>query len=234
MLPYSAYIDGLKMSEQMKNNSESQTSKPVLCSTGCGFWGNPLNMNLCSKCYKDFLAAKEKECQRADTVMETASVHEQVNESEEQREAMDMDDAVQPNTSCAPESIAAPAVPTTISEESPQVAQTGAEELNKIEDEAKAIIASCASPPTVCEGVCVRIASDDEEKERKIQKNKSRCMACNKKIGLTGFKCKCGYFFCSTHRYSDSHNCDFDYKAAGRAEIAKANPLVVADKVERI
>merc|ERR1719237_837900 len=32
-----------------------------------------------------------------------------------------------------------------------------------------------------------------------------------KKLGLTGFTCRCGGLFCSIHRYSDKHQCDFDY-----------------------
>lgn len=62
----------------------------------------------------------------------------------------------------------------------------------------------------------------------------NRCSFCRKRIGLTGFKCRCGQTFCSLHRYSDKHNCVFDYKTAGQDAIAKANPVVKADKVEKI
>merc|ERR1719232_1258151 len=31
-----------------------------------------------------------------------------------------------------------------------------------------------------------------------------------KKVGLTGFTCRCGGLFCSIHRYSDKHECKFD------------------------
>lgn len=74
----------------------------------------------------------------------------------------------------------------------------------------------------------------DEADERPVQKNKSRCFSCKKKIGLTGFKCRCSYFFCSEHRYSDKHECSYDYKAANRDALTKANPTVIADKVQRI
>lgn len=50
-------------------------------------------------------------------------------------------------------------------------------------------------------------------------------------MGLTGFQCRCGHLFCALHRYSDKHSCTYDYKAAGQEAIAKANPLVVAEKV---
>lgn len=41
---------------------------------------------------------------------------------------------------------------------------------------------------------------EDEAEKRPVQKNPGRCFTCNKRIGLTGFKCRCEYFFCSAHR----------------------------------
>ncbi|KAL4278474.1 hypothetical protein GQ457_03G020620 [Hibiscus cannabinus] len=61
----------------------------------------------------------------------------------------------------------------------------------------------------------------------------NRCFVCGKKVGLTGFKCRCESTFCGDHRYPEKHECSFDFKAAGRDAIAKANPVVKADKVER-
>lgn len=66
------------------------------------------------------------------------------------------------------------------------------------------------------------------------QKPTNRCASCKKRVGLTGFKCRCGDTFCSQHRYSDRHECKFDYKKLGQDAIAKANPLVVGSKVDRI
>ncbi|KAL2525135.1 Zinc finger A20 and AN1 domain-containing stress-associated protein 7 [Abeliophyllum distichum] len=68
--------------------------------------------------------------------------------------------------------------------------------------------------------------------EKKIVSN--RCLSCNKKVGLTGFKCRCGSLFCGTHRYPEKHDCTFDFKVQGREDIAKANPLIKADKIQRI
>uniref|UniRef100_A0A2P2JPX4 Uncharacterized protein MANES_02G032000 n=1 Tax=Rhizophora mucronata TaxID=61149 RepID=A0A2P2JPX4_RHIMU len=67
-----------------------------------------------------------------------------------------------------------------------------------------------------------------------VPKVANRCFACNKKVGLTGFNCRCGSTFCGAHRYSEDHSCTFDFKGAGRNAIAKANPVVKADKVDRI
>ncbi|KAG6788418.1 hypothetical protein POTOM_004484 [Populus tomentosa] len=60
----------------------------------------------------------------------------------------------------------------------------------------------------------------------------NRCFSCNKKVGLTGFMCKCGGTYCGTHRYAENHECSFDFKGAGRNAIAKANPVIKADKVK--
>ena len=62
----------------------------------------------------------------------------------------------------------------------------------------------------------------------------NRCLSCRKKVGLTGFQCRCGGTFCSMHRYADSHECTFDYKKAGREQIAKQNPVVMAEKINKI
>ncbi|GAB2300914.1 hypothetical protein Dimus_034949 [Dionaea muscipula] len=60
-----------------------------------------------------------------------------------------------------------------------------------------------------------------------------RCGSCNRKVKLLGFKCRCGIIFCGSHRYPEEHGCWFDFKSVGRDAIAKANPLVKADKIER-
>lgn len=62
----------------------------------------------------------------------------------------------------------------------------------------------------------------------------NRCLSCNKRVGLTGFKCRCGGLFCSFHRYNDKHDCSFDYKSAAQNSIRKANPVIKADKIDKI
>ncbi|KAJ0609565.1 putative transcription regulator A20-like family [Helianthus annuus] len=67
-----------------------------------------------------------------------------------------------------------------------------------------------------------------------IKKPSNRCLTCNKKVGVMGFKCKCGDVFCGSHRYPEKHDCEFDFKKTGRDAIAKANPVIKAEKVDRI
>uniref|UniRef100_A0A674EI86 Zinc finger AN1-type containing 6 n=1 Tax=Salmo trutta TaxID=8032 RepID=A0A674EI86_SALTR len=73
-------------------------------------------------------------------------------------------------------------------------------------------------------------SDSDEPKATK----KNRCFSCRKKVGLTGFDCRCGNVFCSMHRYSDVHNCTFNYKADAAEKIRKANPVCVGEKIQKI
>ncbi|XP_041755057.2 AN1-type zinc finger protein 6 isoform X2 [Coregonus clupeaformis] len=72
----------------------------------------------------------------------------------------------------------------------------------------------------------------DSDKPKATKKN--RCFSCRKKVGLTGFDCRCGNVFCSMHRYSDIHNCTFNYKADAAEKIRKANPVCVGEKIQKI
>ncbi|GMI71013.1 hypothetical protein like AT2G36320 [Hibiscus trionum] len=78
----------------------------------------------------------------------------------------------------------------------------------------------------------VEVALSDEQRPQ--QQLPNRCMVCRKRVGLTGFRCKCGTTFCGSHRYPENHGCTFDFKTVGREQIARANPVVKADKLEKI
>ncbi|XVF07699.1 hypothetical protein REPUB_Repub06bG0162500 [Reevesia pubescens] len=80
----------------------------------------------------------------------------------------------------------------------------------------------------------IEISPAAEQRPPQQQQQQNRCMVCRKRIGLTGFRCKCGITFCGSHRYPENHRCTFDFKKVGREEIARANPLVKAEKLEKI
>eukprot|EP01132_Coremiostelium_polycephalum_P002511 gene2511-3109_t len=145
-------------------DGDQSTQKPastVLCANQCGFWGNPLTENLCSKCYRDLRLKDGKK-------------EEEKTKTEEK-----LDATVKP---------------------------TGENETD-----------TSSTVPT-----------------KKVQTDTTKCFSCSKKVGLLGFKCRCDYVFCSSHRYSDKHDCTFDYKAVGKAALAKANPVVSGTKITKI
>ncbi|XP_007015853.2 PREDICTED: zinc finger A20 and AN1 domain-containing stress-associated protein 3 [Theobroma cacao] len=80
------------------------------------------------------------------------------------------------------------------------------------------------------------VETDEEVKveEIQIQVRPNRCLACKKRVGLTGFTCRCGMVFCGTHRHPEQHDCTFDFKEMGKEQIAKANPVVKGEKLQKI
>ncbi|KAK7334770.1 hypothetical protein VNO80_26533 [Phaseolus coccineus] len=76
--------------------------------------------------------------------------------------------------------------------------------------------------------------SSDQNTPSEAKRVVNRCSGCRRKVGLTGFRCRCGDLFCAEHRYSDRHDCSYDYKAAGREAIARENPVVRAAKIVKV
>lgn len=68
-----------------------------------------------------------------------------------------------------------------------------------------------------------------------VIKKKSRCSECNKRLNITNiYDCRCGKIFCAQHRYSEVHHCNYDYKTEGRRLLEQQNPLVQAEKLNKI
>ncbi|PHT67529.1 hypothetical protein T459_27016 [Capsicum annuum] len=68
----------------------------------------------------------------------------------------------------------------------------------------------------------------------KSKEGLKKCTSCRKRVALMRFSCKCGDLFCAVHHYSDKHNCPFNYRNAGQNAIAKPNPIIVAEKLNKI
>ena len=50
---------------------------------------------------------------------------------------------------------------------------------------------------------------------------KKRCLVCNKKVGLLGFKCRCDGVFCAVHRSEGAHDCSFNFASMGNQVLAE-------------
>ena len=64
--------------------------------------------------------------------------------------------------------------------------------------------------------------------------DKIKCSKCNKKIGLIVFDCKCNGKFCMNHRFTDKHDCQYDYKIDYLNELIKNNPKISTKKINTI
>ncbi|KAL8207770.1 hypothetical protein R6Q57_007182 [Mikania cordata] len=95
-------------------------------------------------------------------------------------------------------------------------------------------VVSFTPQSTVCSPSSPAASSEIASESKPAVRLPNRCQSCKKKVGVMGYKCKCGKTFCGSHRYPEEHDCEFDFKRTGRDAIAKANPVVKADKVNRI
>lgn len=76
---------------------------------------------------------------------------------------------------------------------------------------------------------------NSQNQNQETQAKRKGCDKCGKKFGITGgYSCRCGGTFCAFHRYSDRHDCNFDYREMGADQIRRDNPLVVPEKLRKV
>ncbi|MBN3290248.1 ZFAN6 protein, partial [Polypterus senegalus] len=237
----------------------------MLCSTGCGFYGNPRTNGMCSICYKDFLQRQNgngrvSPAASSGVAIMGESLPLQNSESSTSEVMAALNSASSPSepsslTSCQVLSNSTPVntkecgvteVGAALSNEELQdmfliccqslLATIGATPEGTSVDSTEGSVAGSGVDQFGCgtNGSSQTPAEGQEKSPEKPKQRKNRCFLCQKKVGLTGFDCRCGNLFCSIHRYSDTHNCTFDYKADAAEKLRKENPVVVGEKIQKI
>eukprot|EP00062_Callorhinchus_milii_P002406 gi/632938557/ref/XP_007905444.1/ PREDICTED: AN1-type zinc finger protein 6 isoform X3 [Callorhinchus milii] len=157
----------------------NQTQVPMLCTTGCGFYGNPRTNGMCSVCYKDFLQRQNSNGRisppasaNCTSLAETYPVQCTEGNPPEVPSSF--------SSSTSEQSRSVPNQLLLLSQESVANTQSDGEH----PEENQAIPKKDLQASTTEE--IAQTSSDGQEKSpEKPKQKKNRCFTCRKKVGLT-------------------------------------------------
>ncbi|MCL7036784.1 hypothetical protein MKW94_025305 [Papaver nudicaule] len=179
----------------------------TLCINNCGVYGNPSTKNMCQTCFESSTKLKISTTNTKSSSIQSPNEPDLIVQEEGKLSKKVV--VVQSLTFSSSEKFRSSSIKTS----------DGSDPSVKIRK----------SDDLVC-----KIDEKKPVEEKKIVRVINRCSGCRRKVGLTGFRCRCGELFCPEHRYSDRHDCSYDYKAHGREAIARENPVVRPAKILKV
>jgi len=202
--------------------------QPLLCRNGCGFYSNTGTEGLCSVCYKESIKNKQQDPSKSSSSMTAAGAMASLSVDESSNNAAESG-KIGLNTGSPTVMAHFPTSPIAVQTDHHLHHHNPESTAELLEPGAPSELSCSATSSTAGDDLSPSSIGKDEKK-----KKKNKCGVCKKKVGLTGFTCRCDGLFCSIHRYSDKHDCSYDYKELGAEEIRKNNPVIVSQKVNKI
>eukprot|EP01026_Neomeris_dumetosa_P027431 TRINITY_DN2229_c0_g1_i1.p1 TRINITY_DN2229_c0_g1~~TRINITY_DN2229_c0_g1_i1.p1 ORF type:complete len:221 (-),score=14.15 TRINITY_DN2229_c0_g1_i1:575-1237(-) len=220
------------MQEHRSNSERSQQATAPLCQNNCGFYANKQCKGYCSQCFKKIVNGSGLVPVKASLDLSSSG---RMSPLQLSQDALPTPTPTKTSLERYLQPIATSANLNTFPPDSPREMKVQSSRF-KVERD------SCTFHDGNFNNIQLGAESQEQqdlvvskvEEMNKVQKNKSKCWSCKKKIGIQGVQCRCGYVFCYSHRQPEDHECSFDFRHFDRQQLASNNPQIIASKISKV